>query len=80
MIFYTGNRYDGWQGSVLVGSLRPGLLVRLTLRDGRVVNEERYLAELNQRIRDVEQGPDGFVYLVTDSPTGQILRVVPATP
>ena len=80
MIFYSGDRYDGWNGSLLVGSLNPGGLVRLTLGDGRVVTEERYLGELRQRIRDVEQGPDGFVYLVTDSPTGQILRVVSATP
>ncbi len=80
MTFYTGDRYAGWQGSLLVGSLRPGGLVRLTLADGRVVNEERYLGEIRERIRDVEQGPDGYVYVVTDSPTGQILRVLPATP
>lgn len=78
LAFYTGTRYTGWQGSLLIGSLNPGGLVRLALRDGRVVEEERYLAELRERIRDVVQGPDGFVYLVTDSPTGRVLRVVPA--
>ena len=50
------------------------------LRDGRVVNEERHLDELRERIRDVVQGPDGYLYLVTDSPSGRILRVVPAAP
>jgi glucose/arabinose dehydrogenase len=58
--------------------LNPGGLVRLALRDGRVVEEERYLAELRERIRDVVQGPDGFLYVVTDNPSGRVLRVVPA--
>lgn len=80
MTFYTGERYEGWRGSLLVGSLNPGGLVRLTMRDGRVVSEERYLGELGARFRDVVQGPDGFVYVLTDSPTGQILRLLPAVP
>ncbi len=78
MTFYTGDRFSGWEGSILVGSLTPGLLVRLTLRDGKVSTEERYLGELHQRVRDVRQGPDGFVYLLTDSNDGEVLRVVPA--
>lgn len=77
MVFYTGDAYPGWKGSVLVGSLTPGALVRLTLADGRVTGEERYLGDLNERIRDVQQGPDGLLYLVTDSPQGRVLRVVP---
>lgn len=80
LTFYTGSRYPGWRGSLLVGSLNPGGLVRLELRDGRVVHEERHLNELRERIRDVVQGPDGYLYLVTDSPSGRILRVVPAAP
>jgi glucose/arabinose dehydrogenase len=80
MVFYTGDRYPGWKGSVLVGSMTPGALVRLVLENGRVVKEERYLGELSQRIRDVQQGPDGLLYLVTDSPNGQVLRVLPARP
>ncbi|MBA3853101.1 MAG: hypothetical protein C0503_01725 [Gemmatimonas sp.] len=79
MTFYTGTRYAGWQGSLLIGSMNPGGLVRLTLRDGRVVAEERHLSEIRERIRDVTQGPDGFVYVVTDSPNGRVLRVVPAS-
>jgi glucose/arabinose dehydrogenase len=79
MSFYTGQVFSGWNGSVLIGSLTPGLLVRLELKDGRVAREERYLAELRERIRDVKQGPDGLLYLVTDSRDGRILRVKPSS-
>ena len=78
MAFYTGDGLPGWKGSILIGSLKPGLLVRLTMADGRVVREERYLADLNERLRAVRQGPDGFVYLLTDRRDGRILRVLPA--
>ena len=78
MVFYTGDAVPGWKGSILIGSLRPGLLVRLTMAEGRVAREERYLADLKERIRDVRQGPDGFVYLLTDHRDGRILRVGPA--
>jgi glucose/arabinose dehydrogenase len=78
MTFYTGQIFSGWNGSILVGSLTPGLLVRLELADGRVAREERYLAELRERIRDVKQGPDGLVYLVTDNSNGRVLRIKPS--
>jgi aldose sugar dehydrogenase len=77
MVFYTGEAFPDWQESILIGSLRPGLLVRLTLKDGRVAREERYLGDLGERIRDVRQGPDGLLYLLTDSRDGRILRVMP---
>lgn len=77
LLFYTGDRYPGWKGNLFVGSLTPGALVRLELADGRVAHEERYLGELRERIRDVEQGLDGLLYLLTDSPNGRVLRVVP---
>jgi aldose sugar dehydrogenase len=80
MTFYTGDAYAGWRGSLLIGSLQPGLLVRLTLEGGRVTGEERYLGDLGERIRDVRQGPDGLLYLLTDSRDGHILRVVSAAP
>ena len=80
MTFYTGDAFPDWKGSVFIGSLRPGLLVRLTLADGRVAREERYLADLRERIRDVRQGPDELLYLLTDSRDGRILRVIPASP
>jgi glucose/arabinose dehydrogenase len=77
MTFYTGEVFPDWKGSLLIGSLQPGLLVRLTLDDGRVTGEERYLGDLGERIRDVRQGPDGQLYLLTDSRDGRILRVLP---
>jgi len=77
MTFYTGNAFPDWKGSAFVGSLKPGALVRLTLENGRVAAEERYLGDLKERIRDVQQGPDGLLYLVTDSPDGRVLRVAP---
>jgi len=80
MAFYTADVIPGWQGSVLIGSMTPGALVRLVLEDGRVVTEERYLGDLDERIRDVQVGPDGFVYVVTDSETGRVLRVRPVNP
>jgi glucose/arabinose dehydrogenase len=78
MTFYTGNAFPAWKGSILVGSLKPGLLVRLTLENGRVAREERVLGDLGERIRDVRQGPDGLPYLLTDSSNGRILRVMPS--
>ena len=79
MTFYTGTAIPGWKGSVLVGSMSPGALVRLTIANGRVTKEERYLQELRKRIRDVQQGPDGLVYVVTDHRDGEVLRISPAS-
>jgi aldose sugar dehydrogenase len=78
MAFYTGDAIPGWKGSVLIGSMQPGRLVRLTLADGKVRSEERYLGDLGERIRDVQQGPDEFVYVVTDENDGRVLRVRPS--
>ncbi|HET9133310.1 MAG TPA: PQQ-dependent sugar dehydrogenase [Gemmatimonadales bacterium] len=74
--FYTGDKYPGWKGSLFIGSMNPGALVRLELANGRVTKEERYLGELGERIRDVQQGPDGYLYVATDNPKGRVLRVV----
>jgi glucose/arabinose dehydrogenase len=79
-LFYTGAAFAEWKGDLLVGSLNPGALVRLDLQNGRVVREERYLGELGHRIRDLTQGPDGAVYLITDDGDGQLLKVEPAGP
>ena len=76
MLFYTANVYPGWKGSIFIGSLAPGGLVRLTMNaNGRVAKEERYLFDVGDRIRDVEQGPDGLIYLLTDEDDGRILRL-----
>jgi len=80
MVFYTGEAFPDWKGSLLIGSLRPGLLVRLRLEAGRIVYEERHLADLGERIRDVRQGPDGLLYLLTDKSDGRILRLSPTAP
>jgi glucose/arabinose dehydrogenase len=79
MLFYTGDAFQEWKGNILIGSLTPGALVRLVMKGNKVAREERYLADLRERIRDVQQGPDGLLYLVTDSRTGRILRVSPAS-
>jgi aldose sugar dehydrogenase len=76
-VWYTGDKYPGWKGSLFVGSMQPGALVRLTVENGKVTSEERYLGSLGNRIRDVQQGPDGLLYVVTDEDEGRVLRIVP---
>lgn len=75
MAFLTSDRYPGWKGSLFIGALRGQALVRLTLDGRRVVGEERLLEDLNERIRDVRQGPDGWLYVVTDQAHGRIIRI-----
>jgi glucose/arabinose dehydrogenase len=79
LTFYTGDAFPRWKGSAFIGSLRPGLLVRLQLDGDRVALEERYVRDLDDRIRDVRQGPDGLLYLLTDRSDGRILRLEPTT-
>jgi glucose/arabinose dehydrogenase len=78
MAFYTGDLFAAWRGNLFVGALAGQLLVRLELDGNKVVREERLLRELRERIRDVRQGPDGALWLLTDSSSGRILRLVPA--
>ncbi len=78
MTFYTGDRFPAWRGDLFVGSLKFGLLSRLELNGERVVAEERLLEGLGDRVRDVRQGPDGYIYLLTDEGSGRILRIEPA--
>jgi glucose/arabinose dehydrogenase len=77
MAFYTGKLFPKWSGSLFAGALRGSMLVRLTLNGNAVTSEERLLQNLNERIRDVRQGPDGALWLLTDSSAGRILRVAP---
>ena len=77
LTFYSGTRFPGWKGSILIGALNPGGLVRLTMKDGVVVAEERHLGEQRERIRDVQVGPDGLIYVTTDNSKGRILRISP---
>jgi aldose sugar dehydrogenase len=79
MAFCTSDAIPDWKGSLLVGALRGQLLSRLTLDGNRITGEERLLEDLGERIRDVRQGPDGLIYLLTDSDDGKILRIEPVT-
>jgi glucose/arabinose dehydrogenase len=78
MAFYTGKLFPKWNGSLFTGALRGAMLVRLTLNGNTVTAEERLLENLHERIRDVRQGPDGALWLLTDSSNGRVLRVAPA--
>ncbi len=78
MAFLTSARYGAaWQGSLFVGSLKFGTLHRLEVAGGKVQREEKLLQGNGERIRDVRQGPDGLLYMVTDSPQGRLLRLQP---
>ena len=80
MAFYDADRYPEWRGSLFIGALASQALIRLQLRDGKeIVAEERLLQDLGARIRDVRQGPDGELYVLTDAGDGALLRVAPAT-
>ena len=74
--FYTGDLIPGWKGSLLNGALKFELLSRLELKGDKILKEERLLQSMRERIRDVRQGPDGAVYLLTDNASGRILRIV----
>lgn len=77
MTFYTGKVFPEWRGNLFVGSLKFGLLVRLEIDENRVVAEERLLNDHFGRIRDVVEGPDGYLYLLTDEWRGKLLRLRP---
>jgi glucose/arabinose dehydrogenase len=77
MAFYTGGRFPEWKGNLFVGALKGRILVRLTLDGSKVTGEERMFRTLDERLRDVRQGPDGYIYLLTDSENGRILRLEP---
>ena len=78
MAFYTGDKFPRWRGDLFVGALRDQMLVRLKLDGEKVIKEERMLKGALGRIRDVRNGPDGLLYLLTDSPQGVLARLEPA--
>jgi len=78
MTFYAGDPFPQWQGDLFLGALAHRHLRRLELEGDAVVGEEELLGGLQARIRDVRAGPDGFLYVLTDSANGRILRLVPA--
>ena len=75
--WYTAGAFPAWRGSLFIGGLKERTLVRLTVQDGRVTGEEHLLADRGQRIRDVRQGPDGALYVVTDQASGELWKIVP---
>jgi len=75
--YYTGAAFPAWRGSLFVGSLVQKLLVRLVIKGDRVVGEEHLLADRDQRVRDVRQGPDGALYVVTDERNGELWKITP---
>jgi glucose/arabinose dehydrogenase len=77
--FYTGTAFPEWRGSLFIGALREQRLVRLTLENGRVTGEEHLLSDRGQRVRDVRQGPDGALYVVTDRSNGELWRITPGS-
>ena len=80
MVFYSGSLFPAWQGSLFIGGLGSTNLVRLTMDGEKIVGEERLLQDLQpqrERIRDVRQGPDGALYVLTDNAKGSVLKLVP---
>lgn len=78
MAFYTGDKFPEWQGDLFIGALAMTHIAHLELDGEEVVNEEQLLADRGWRIRDVRQGPDGYLYFVTDAGNGRLARLVPA--
>ena len=82
MLFYTGKLFPAWKGNLFIGAMSPSqgkFLIRLVIEGERVVAEEHLLMELDKpRVRDIRQGPDGAIYIVTGEANGKILRIVPA--
>jgi len=76
MAFITSDRYGAsWKGQMVVGALKSRMLERLSVQDGRITQRHLLLPQLGQRVRDVRQGPDGWLYLLTDERNGQLMRV-----
>ena len=75
MAFYSADRFPAWKNSLFIGALAQESLIRLQLEGNKVVHEERLLEEKGARIRDVRQGPDGYLYVLTDSSEGEVLKI-----
>ncbi|MEW8505246.1 MAG: PQQ-dependent sugar dehydrogenase [Candidatus Thiodiazotropha sp.] len=77
MTFYSGEKFNNWKGNLFVGSLKFQQLVRLELKGETIIHEERLLSGELGRIRDVREGPDGHIYLITDENNGRLIRLIP---
>jgi glucose/arabinose dehydrogenase len=77
LLLYTGDLFPDWKGNLLVGALKYMQVQRLVMKDGEVVAHEVLAEDIGERVRDLKQGPDGAVYLVTDDANGRIVRMSP---
>ncbi len=77
MTFYDGNAFPAWKGDIFIGGMSGKQLVRLEMKNGHVVGEEKLLMDRCKRTKDVRQGPDGLIYVITDESPSEILRLVP---
>lgn len=77
LAYYSGDKFPNWKGNLFVGALSGQTLSRLEMKDHKVVREERLFEDELGRIRDVRQGPDGFLYILIDQDDGRILRILP---
>ena len=77
MAFYEGDKFPQWKGDLFVGALKDRHLRRIDLDGDRVVGQELLLSELRARIRDVRSGPDGYLWVLTDAPDGELIRIEP---
>ena len=75
--FYTGDAFPQWRGSLFIGAMKEMRLVRLVIDNNRVTGEEHLLTDRRQRVRDVRQGPDGALYMVTDQAAGELWKLAP---
>jgi glucose/arabinose dehydrogenase len=77
--FYNGDAFPQWRGNLFTGGLSAQALTRIELQGTEVVHQERLLVDYGERIRDVRQGPEGFLYLLIDQENGALLRLEPAS-
>jgi len=75
LLFVSGHRYPDWQGQLLVATLRNGAFTRVKLDGDRVLEHEAVFLAGNERVRDLKLGPDGWIYVLVNSPEGRILRL-----
>ena len=81
MLFYTGDRFPKWKGSLFIAIMKSQRLERIAFNDkGWVTRREWLIDDLKQRFRDVGQGPDGLLYILTDEDMGAVLRLEPVAP
>ena len=77
MAFYDGDKFPAWQGDLFIGALAGKHLRHLTVKGDKITHQAMMLKPMEERIRDVRNGPDGYIYILTDSPEGRLIRIEP---